>query len=37
METKGFSYRIEGNQKIRESPKRRRKLGEVEVGDNVLK
>jgi len=32
LEYKGFSYRMEGNQKIRESPKRRTKLGEVEVG-----
>jgi len=32
LEYKGFSYRMEGNQKIRESPKRRAKLGEAEVG-----
>ena len=27
-----FSYRIEGNQKIRENPKRRTKLEEVDLG-----
>jgi hypothetical protein len=32
LEYKGFPYRMEGNQKIRESPKRRTKLGEVKVG-----